>query len=158
MSCRQHGYPWPSLATFPYRSSPPAGLLGYTLCPHIAAVTQKSWYPLKLMMQSTKQSINKYPTRINSFSVSEWKKDWKKERERAKTGGFKRNSERVKSSCAVIPVITLSLYLVYIVCYIHLFLLYSIVSLKERIVVFSSVAFLFYFSFQEIIFKVFNII
>ena len=37
-SCRQHGYPWPSLATFPYRSSPPAGLLGYILCPHIAAV------------------------------------------------------------------------------------------------------------------------
>ena len=38
MSRRQHGYPWPSLATFPYRSSPPAGLLGYILCPHIAAV------------------------------------------------------------------------------------------------------------------------
>ena len=38
MSCRQHGYPWPFLATFPYRSSPPAGLLGYILCPHIAAV------------------------------------------------------------------------------------------------------------------------
>ena len=38
MSCRQHGYPWPSLATSPYHSSPPAGLLGYILCPHIAAV------------------------------------------------------------------------------------------------------------------------
>ena len=38
MSCRQHGYPWPSLATFPYRSLSPAGLLGYILCPHIAAV------------------------------------------------------------------------------------------------------------------------
>ena len=38
MSCRQHRYPWPSLATFPYRSSPPAGLLSYILCPHIAAV------------------------------------------------------------------------------------------------------------------------
>ena len=38
MSCRQHGYPWPSLATFPDRSSPPAGLLCYILCPHIAAV------------------------------------------------------------------------------------------------------------------------
>ena len=36
MSCRQHGYPWPSLATFPNRSSPPAGLLGYILCPHLA--------------------------------------------------------------------------------------------------------------------------
>ena len=38
MSCHQHGYPWPSLATFTYRLSPPAGLLGYILCPHIAAV------------------------------------------------------------------------------------------------------------------------
>ena len=38
MSCRQHGYPWPSLATSPYHSSPPAGLQGYILCLHIAAV------------------------------------------------------------------------------------------------------------------------
>ena len=38
MSCRQHGYPWPSLATSLYHSSPPAGFLGYILCPHIAAV------------------------------------------------------------------------------------------------------------------------
>ena len=38
MSCRQHGYPWPSLATSPYHLSPPAGLQGYILCPHIVAV------------------------------------------------------------------------------------------------------------------------
>ena len=38
MSCRLHGYPWISLATSPYRSSPPAGLQGYILYPHIAAV------------------------------------------------------------------------------------------------------------------------
>ena len=38
MSCRQHGYPWSSLATSPYHSSPPAGLQGYILCPHIVAV------------------------------------------------------------------------------------------------------------------------
>ena len=38
MSCRQHGYPWPSLATSPYHSSPPAGLQGYILCTHIVAV------------------------------------------------------------------------------------------------------------------------
>ena len=38
MLCRQHGYPWPSLATSPYHSSPPAGLQSYILCPHIAAV------------------------------------------------------------------------------------------------------------------------
>ena len=38
MSCRQHGYPWPSLATSPYRSSPPAGLQDYIPYPPIAAV------------------------------------------------------------------------------------------------------------------------
>ena len=35
--CRLHGYLWPSLATFPYRSSPLAGLQGYIPYPHIAA-------------------------------------------------------------------------------------------------------------------------
>ena len=38
MLCRPHGYPWPTLATFPYRSSPPAGLLYYIPYLHIAAV------------------------------------------------------------------------------------------------------------------------
>ena len=38
MSCRQHGYPWPSLATSPYHSSLLAGLQGYIPYPHIAAV------------------------------------------------------------------------------------------------------------------------
>ena len=38
MPCRQHGYPWPSLATTPYRSSPLAGLQGYIPYPHVAAV------------------------------------------------------------------------------------------------------------------------
>ena len=38
MSCHRHGYPWSSLATSPYRSSPLAGLLGYIPYPHIAAV------------------------------------------------------------------------------------------------------------------------
>ena len=37
MSCRLHGYPWPSLATSPYRSSSLAGLQGYIPYPHIAA-------------------------------------------------------------------------------------------------------------------------
>ena len=39
MSCRWHGYPWSSLATSPYRSSPLAGLQGYIPYPHIAAVS-----------------------------------------------------------------------------------------------------------------------
>ena len=38
MSCRQHGYPWPSLATPPYRSSLLVGPHGYIPYPHRAAV------------------------------------------------------------------------------------------------------------------------
>ena len=38
MSCHRHGYPWPSVATSPYRSLPLAGLQGYISYPHIAAV------------------------------------------------------------------------------------------------------------------------
>ena len=34
MSCCQQGYPWPSLATPPYRSSLLAGRLGYIPYPH----------------------------------------------------------------------------------------------------------------------------
>ena len=37
MSRRWHGYPWPSLATSPYRSSPLVGLQGHIPYPHIAA-------------------------------------------------------------------------------------------------------------------------
>ena len=37
MSCCKHGYPWPSLPTSPYRSSPQAGLQGYIPYVHIAA-------------------------------------------------------------------------------------------------------------------------
>ena len=38
MSCRQHGYPWPSLATSPYRSSFLAGIQGYIQYPQRADV------------------------------------------------------------------------------------------------------------------------
>ena len=38
MSCRLHRYPLSSLATYPYHSSPLAGLQGYIPYPHIAAV------------------------------------------------------------------------------------------------------------------------
>ena len=38
MSCRQHRYPWHSLATSPYYSPLLAGLQGYIPYPHIAAV------------------------------------------------------------------------------------------------------------------------
>ena len=38
MSCHRHGHPWPFLATSPYCLSPLAGLQGYILYPHRAAV------------------------------------------------------------------------------------------------------------------------
>ena len=38
MLCRQHWYPWRSLPTSPYRSSPLAGHQGYIPYPHTAAV------------------------------------------------------------------------------------------------------------------------
>ena len=38
MSCRQHGYAWPSLTTSSYHSSPLAGPQAYIPYPHIAAV------------------------------------------------------------------------------------------------------------------------
>ena len=38
MLCRQHRYPWPSLATSPYRSSLLVGPQGYIPYPHRAAV------------------------------------------------------------------------------------------------------------------------
>ena len=49
MSCRLHGYPWPSLATSPYRSSPQAGLQGYIPYPHIAAVSMLELVVLLLL-------------------------------------------------------------------------------------------------------------
>ena len=38
LSCHRHRYPWPFLATSPYRSSVPAGPQGYTPYPHRATV------------------------------------------------------------------------------------------------------------------------
>ena len=40
MSCRQHVYPCPSLATSSYRSSLLVGLQGYIQYPHRAAVSR----------------------------------------------------------------------------------------------------------------------
>ena len=37
MSCRSHGYPWPSIVTSPSHSSPLVGLQGHISYPHIAA-------------------------------------------------------------------------------------------------------------------------
>ena len=42
-SCCQHDYLWLSLATSPYHSLPLAGLQGYILCPHIAAVCRPAF-------------------------------------------------------------------------------------------------------------------
>ena len=47
--CHQHGYPWPFLATPPYRSSSPAGPQGYTPYPHRAAVCRLELVALLLL-------------------------------------------------------------------------------------------------------------
>ena len=51
MSCRQEGYPQPSLATSPYRSSPLAGLQGYISYPHRAAVCMFEQAVLLLLLR-----------------------------------------------------------------------------------------------------------
>ena len=70
MSCRQHGYPWPSFATSPYRSSPPAGLQGYIPYPHIAVVCMFELVVLLLlghMWGSLKNTPNQAETLLNSL-------------------------------------------------------------------------------------------
>ena len=62
MSCRQHGIPWPSLATSPYYSSPLVGLQGYILCPHIAAVCMFELVVL-LLLGHMRESIGVYHNR-----------------------------------------------------------------------------------------------
>ena len=60
MSCRSHGYPWPSLATSPYRSSPLAGLQGYMPYPLIA--TECMFELVVLILPSHMwESIGVYP-------------------------------------------------------------------------------------------------
>ena len=49
MSCHQHGYPWPSLATPPYCPSLPAGPQGYIPYLHRAAVCRFKLVTLPLL-------------------------------------------------------------------------------------------------------------
>ena len=49
LSCHQHGYPGPSLATPPYSSSLPIGPQGYTSYSHIAAVCRFKLIALLLL-------------------------------------------------------------------------------------------------------------
>ena len=72
MSCRQHGYPWPSLATSPYHSSPPAGLLGYILCPHIAAVCKFGLVVLLLLGHMWGSIGIRHLRALPCFSSSVW--------------------------------------------------------------------------------------
>ncbi len=45
MSCHEHGYPWPSLATSPYHSSLLAGLQGYIPYTRmLRAILNRSWW------------------------------------------------------------------------------------------------------------------
>ena len=49
LSCHQHGYPWPFLATSPYRSSLLAGPQGYIPYPHRADVSRFELVTLLLL-------------------------------------------------------------------------------------------------------------
>ena len=70
MSCRQHGYPWPSLATSPYYSSPLAGFQGYIPNPYIAAVCMFELVVL-LLLGHMQGSIGVYHWRVRPcFSSS----------------------------------------------------------------------------------------
>ena len=59
MSCRQHRYPWPSLATPPYRSSLLVGPLGYLPYLHRAAVYRFELVAL-LLLGHMRGSIGEY--------------------------------------------------------------------------------------------------
>ena len=61
MSSHEQGFPWPSLATHPYRPSLPAGPPDYILCPYGAVV--KFW----LVVQHV-QVLNDQPELINNSS------------------------------------------------------------------------------------------
>ena len=76
MSCHRHGYPWPSLAISPYRSSPLASLQGYIPYPHIAAICMFELVVLLL------PGCFKYSIRNNDKKkVSAWISERKKERD-----------------------------------------------------------------------------
>ena len=59
MSCRQHGYPLPSLATPPYCSSLLAGPQGYIPYPHRAAVCRFALVAL-LLLDHVRGSIGEH--------------------------------------------------------------------------------------------------
>ena len=59
LPCHHHGYPWPSLATPPYRSSVSAGPQGYNMYPHRAAVYRFELVTL-LLFGHVKESIGVY--------------------------------------------------------------------------------------------------
>ena len=75
MSCRQHGYPWPSLATSPNHWSPPAGLQGYILCPHIVAVCKFELVVL-LLHGHMWGSIGVHPLRARPYFSSSVPRVW----------------------------------------------------------------------------------
>ena len=69
LSCHQHGYPWPSLATPPYRSSLLAGPQGYVPYPHIAAGCPDFARPCegvhwRTSLMSTSLLLQKCPARL----------------------------------------------------------------------------------------------
>ena len=72
LACHQHGYPWPTLATPPYRSSLLASPQGYILYPHRAAVCRFEMVAL-LLLGHVRRSIGEHHLWSRpSFSSSVW--------------------------------------------------------------------------------------
>ena len=69
MSCRQHGYPWPSLATPPSCSSLLVGPQGYILYPHRAAVCRFELVVL-LLLGHMRGSIGEHHLWARPYSPS----------------------------------------------------------------------------------------
>ena len=71
LSCHQHGYPRPSLATPPYRSSLLAGPQGYIPYPHIAAVYSFELVAL-LLLGHVRGPIGEHRKKKERWSLSKF--------------------------------------------------------------------------------------
>ena len=67
----QHGYPWPSLATPPYRPTLPAGLHGYIPYRHRAAVCRSELKNYQNQTNQSREAVGVFytPSRLENWEV-----------------------------------------------------------------------------------------
>ena len=75
MSRHQHGYPWPSLATLPYRSFLPSGLQGHIPYLHRAVVCRFELVVLTLLVH-VKRSTGAHHLRARPYFSSSVQNVW----------------------------------------------------------------------------------